>query len=106
MVCIDGIALFPIKKVSRYFFVSNKYIKIRIDQCSFYGFSFMFATSNCYDIAIFLLRYLSKIINLDCNEFIFNFLALISVFTYWNVVTFSNIFFFVYIDSYLFLNSI
>jgi len=41
----------------------------------------MFTTGNCYHITIFLLCYLSKIINFNCNEFIFNLLVLISIFS-------------------------
>ncbi len=66
----------------------------------------MFTTGNSYHITILLLCYLSKIVDFYCNEFIFNFLILISIFTYWNIITLRDKFVFIYIDSYLFLNSI
>ena len=76
------IALSPIKKVSSYFLISDEHIKIRLGQGSLYGFSFMLATGNGYDITILLPGYLSKIIEFNGNKLIFNLLILSSILAY------------------------
>jgi hypothetical protein len=68
MVCVDGIALSPIKKVSSYSLVSDKHIKIGLGQGSLYGLPFMLTASNGYHITVLLLGYLSKIVKFDSNK--------------------------------------
>src|SRR5262245_10294536 len=106
MVCVDVIALSPIKKVSSYSLVSDKHIKIRLGQSSLYGFPFMLTAGNGYHITILLLGYLSKIVKFDSNKLLFNLLILSSILAYWNVITLRNKLVFIDINSYLFLNSI
>src|SRR5215470_18407359 len=81
------IALSPLKKVSRYSLVSDEHIKIRLDQGSLYRFSFMLATGNGYDITVVLPGYLSKIIEFNGNQLVFNLLILSSIFAYRDVIT-------------------
>ena len=90
MVCVDGIALSPIKKVSSYSLVSDEHIKIRLGQGSLYSFSFMLATSNGYYITILLPGYLSKIIEFNGDKLIFNLLILSSVLAYRDIITLRN----------------
>src|SRR4029434_10746133 len=54
MICVDGIALSPIKKVSSYSLVSDKHIKIRLGQGSLYGFPFFLNPGNSHHINVFL----------------------------------------------------
>src|SRR5262245_66032711 len=105
MVCVDGIALSPIKKVSSYSLVSDEHIKIWLGQSSLYRFSFMLATGNGYHITILLPGYLPKIIEFNGNKLLFNLLILSSILTYWDVIALRNKCVFIDIDIFFFFNS-
>ena len=66
----------------------------------------MLATGNGYHITVLLLCYLSKIINFNSNELIFDLLILEAVFAYWNVIALRNEFIFIDIDAYLYFPAI
>src|SRR2546429_6889056 len=99
MVCVDGIALSPIKKVSSYSLISDEHIKIRLGQSSLYSFSFMLATGNGYHITIVLMGYLSKIINGNGNKLLFNLLILSSILAYRDVIALGNKCIFIDVDA-------
>src|SRR5689334_22840804 len=85
MVWVDGMALSPIKKVSRYPLISDEHIKIRFGQGSLYRFSFMLTAGNGYHITIMLLGHLSEIVKLDSNKLLFNLLMLSAILAYRNI---------------------